>query len=251
MARIDPSTLDITKTNAAIDRLLARTDHPRHRYLLQAFARYRYLRIAGRYEEIFVPELMVEEPAIHVHAGGSTADLKGQSALKHLYRAWANINQTVFYVQDEQVAVADNFIASYVTVHQQMWGKALMLNKGLAALPDFISEKIVARMVDYQDLEADEHEMHLYTNLIEVITPFDDAGRILGQDVWEPDPSKATTTKLARPEVMSTREAEKRLRPLIQPLPAFDEDTMGVGAGRGSARRAESRAAFEDHDRRH
>jgi hypothetical protein len=33
--------LDITTTNVAIDRLLERTDNPRHRYLLPSYQRHR------------------------------------------------------------------------------------------------------------------------------------------------------------------------------------------------------------------
>ena len=41
---------DITQTNAAVDRLLAETTDPRHRFLLQAYHRHRNLEMAGRYE---------------------------------------------------------------------------------------------------------------------------------------------------------------------------------------------------------
>ena len=39
--------LDVTKTNEGIERLLEVTNNPRHRFLLQAFYRHRYLKIAG------------------------------------------------------------------------------------------------------------------------------------------------------------------------------------------------------------
>ena len=40
---------DVTKTNVAVDRMLETTENPRHRFLLQAYARHRLLEIAGRY----------------------------------------------------------------------------------------------------------------------------------------------------------------------------------------------------------
>ena len=46
---------DITKTNAAVDRLLEVTENPRHRYMLQAYNRHRNLEMAGRHAEIFEP----------------------------------------------------------------------------------------------------------------------------------------------------------------------------------------------------
>jgi hypothetical protein len=47
---------DVTKLNVAIDKLLETTTNSRHRFLLQAYSRHRYLEVAGRYEEIFAPE---------------------------------------------------------------------------------------------------------------------------------------------------------------------------------------------------
>ena len=41
---------DVRRTNDAIDRLLEVTTNPRHRFLLQAFYRHRFLEIAGRYD---------------------------------------------------------------------------------------------------------------------------------------------------------------------------------------------------------
>src|SRR5574340_255924 len=56
---------DVRRTNDAIDRLLEVTTNPRHRFLLQTFYRHRFLEIAGRYEEIFAPEMMCERPVYH------------------------------------------------------------------------------------------------------------------------------------------------------------------------------------------
>ena len=53
-------TLDITKTNQAVRDLLERTENPRHRFLLMAYDRHRNLEMAGRYEEVLAPEMMVE-----------------------------------------------------------------------------------------------------------------------------------------------------------------------------------------------
>jgi hypothetical protein len=58
----DMSRLDITRQNEAVEATLERTDNPRHRYLLQAYLRHRYLESAGRWEEILDPSLTVEDP---------------------------------------------------------------------------------------------------------------------------------------------------------------------------------------------
>jgi hypothetical protein len=38
---------DITATNVAVERLLEVTENPRHRYLLEAYNRHRYLECVG------------------------------------------------------------------------------------------------------------------------------------------------------------------------------------------------------------
>jgi hypothetical protein len=218
---------DITKTNIAIERLLETTTNPRHRFLLMAYYRHRYLELAGRYEEIFVPEMMSDNPAYHVHAGGTNVKLEGQDAIKNLYRTWADTNQSIFYTKNEQVAVADNFVASTSIFYQQVSGKALALNRAVAHLPGFLSEAIVKRVLAIKGLKPDDNAMYLYSNFLEMIWPYDDRGRLVGEDVWEPDPDKAEIVKLESADVVTTAQAAEKLRPLIKPLPSFDEMVTG------------------------
>ena len=64
------SRFDITQTNIAVERLIETTENPRHLYLLHAYNRHRYLEMAGRYEEIFAPEMTVEKPVYHFNLLG-------------------------------------------------------------------------------------------------------------------------------------------------------------------------------------
>ena len=121
---------DVTRLNVAVDQLLAATENPRHRFLLQAYSRHRYLEVAGRYEEIFAPDMMISNPCYHFRAEGMNVKLEGQEAVKNLYRMWADTNQSIFYIDNEQIAVAGNFIASTTNYHQQVWGRSLTLTCG-------------------------------------------------------------------------------------------------------------------------
>ncbi len=85
---------------------------------------YRYLEIAGRYEEIFAPEIMSREPIYHMHADRTNVTLRGQDQVKSLYRMWAETHQSIFYVENEEVAVADHNIFSVAHVYQQVAGKS-------------------------------------------------------------------------------------------------------------------------------
>ncbi len=198
---------DVTKFNVAIDKLLATTTNPRHRFLLQAYSRYRYLEVAGRYEEIFAPEMMAPNPSYHFHAGGMNAKLEGQKAVKSLYRMWADTNQSILYVENEQAAVADNFIVSTSFSHQQVLGQSLMFNKAVSYLPGFLSEMVLKKL--RKNIKADENAMYLYSNFLEMVWPYDDRGRLIGEDVWEPDPDKADIVKLNPADVLTTAESER------------------------------------------
>jgi hypothetical protein len=210
--------------------LLERTQNPRHRFLLQAFHRHRYLEIAGRFEEIFAPEMMAPTAVYHFHADNINTTLEGQDAVKSLYRWWSETNQTIFYVEDEQVAVADNFIASYSTVHQQIWGKAVTMQKAMSYMPAFVTQPILKKLLAAKGAHADENAMYLYTTKLEMIWPYDDMGRLIGEDIWEPDPQKAQLTKLDPKDVLTPARAGELLASLIKPLPRFDPATMRPGA---------------------
>ncbi len=193
---------NITETNAATERVLAVTENPRHRFLLQSHHRHRYLTISGRYREIFVPEMMVDHPMYHFHAAGVNKTLDGREAVESVYREWSGTGQCVFYVENEQVAVADNFIASAGIIYQQTPGKLLR-----------------AAGIDI----ADENSMYLYKTHEEMIVPYDDQGRMIGEDVWEVDPARAEIIKLAPAEVLTVHGAAALLNPLIKPLPSYDQ----------------------------
>ena len=222
--------LDVTKTNIAIDELLKTTVNPRHRFMLLAYHRHRYLEIGGRYEEIFAPEMTVENPTYHVSVRSNKVRLDGQNSVKSLYRLWAETNQCVFYAAGEQVAVADNYIASTATLYQQVSGRTLKFDKAMSYLPGFLSAPLVRKALSMKNIEPDANSYYLYVNYVEMIWPYDDRGRLIGENVWEPEPEKAEIVKLKPEDVLTVEEAARRLNPLIKPLPSFDEMVLGKKA---------------------
>jgi len=204
---------DVTKLNVAVDKCLGATTNPRHRFLLQAYSRHRYLEVAGRYEEIFAPEMMAPNPTYHFHYANAAVNLTGEENVKSLYRDWAETNQSIFYAENEQIAVADNFIASVATLRQQVLGKVLAT----------------------RGIKADENAMYLRASVIQMFWPYDDRGRLIGEDVWEPDPDKAQIVKLDPADVLTTAESRRLLDPLIKPLPSFDEKLMAPAPTRTAA----------------
>ena len=111
MASFDMSQLDITKQNVAVEKVLESTENPRHRYLLQAYLRHRFLESAGRYQEILDPALTVEHPFYRFSLIGQPRfALDGREQVAALYSHWTATDQCVFYVEDETVAVGDHLI---------------------------------------------------------------------------------------------------------------------------------------------
>ena len=70
--------------------LIEVTENPRHRYLLEAYDRHRNLEHAGRFEEIFTPEMTVEHPVYRFNmVGQPPMTLEGREQVEPVYRLWA------------------------------------------------------------------------------------------------------------------------------------------------------------------
>ena len=218
---------DITKMNAAVDKLLENTENPKHRFMLQAFGRHRYLEVAGRYEEILTPDMTITDPVYRFRYTDLEFELRGQDQVRSLYRMWAETNQVIFFPEHEEVAVADHYyIATIATAYQQVLGKGQRQAKVLSYLPTAISSKLVKKSLDKKEHHADTSDMYLYKTRGILICPYDDRGRLTSEEVWEPESSTAELTKLDPADVLTTEEAAKLLAPLIKPLPSFDEAVL-------------------------
>ena len=197
------SRFDITQTNIAVQRLIETTENPRHLYLLHAYDRHRNLEMAGRYEEIFAPEMTVDEPVYHFNLLGKCLTLDGAEAVKGVYREWTETAQCVFYSEDEKLAVSDDMIVSTSTLYQQTLGSVLAAD-GAPVDPD---------------------AMYLVKSAEHMIWPYDDKGRLLGEDVWEFDETVREIIPLDPTEVLTVEQARKLLDPLIKPLPSYNPFT--------------------------
>ncbi|GAC1374919.1 MAG: hypothetical protein NVS3B21_18450 [Acidimicrobiales bacterium] len=201
----DMSRLDITKQNVAVEAALDASDNPRHRYLLQAYLRHRYLESAGRWREILDPELTVDHPVYRfslISQGRFT--LAGKDQVGALYGHWTDTDQCVFYVEDESVAVGDHLIVGRGIGYQQTLGSEL-----------------AAAGVD-----ADPNSMYLTRSQICMVWPYDDRCRLLGEDVWEFDDEHRAYIKLDPADVLTAEQAGKLLDPFIKALPRFDDTLL-------------------------
>jgi hypothetical protein len=193
------SRFDITQTNIAVERLIETTDNPRHLYLLHAYNRHRYLEMAGRWEEIFAPEMTVAHPTYHFNVFGINTVLDGADAVRAVYAEWSRTGQCIFYAANEKLAVGDNMICSTATIYQQTPG-ALLAEAGAPVDPE---------------------AHYLVGNVEHMIWPYDDEGRLIGEDVWEIDESQRQIIPLDPSEVLTVERSAQLLEPLIKPLPAL------------------------------
>jgi hypothetical protein len=200
--------LDVTQTNRAIDELLQRTENPRHRYLLQTYHRHRNLEIAGRFEEIFVPEMTVSEPVYHFNQGRVPRTVSGADAVRDLYALWTLTAECIFYAEDEKLAVGDHLVCSDAIAYQQHPGLALV------ALGHHVPGIGAHYLLRSRQLMSWE---------------YDDRGRLVGENVWEVDPGSAAVVELDRSQVLTPDEAAVLLDPHIHDLQPFDEATMASG----------------------
>jgi hypothetical protein len=197
---------DITTTNEAVERLLERTEDPRHRQLLLNYNRHRYLEMAGRYEEIFAPDMTVAHPVYRFNMLGQILTLDGREQVESVYREWAQSDQCIFYVDHEDLAVGDRMIVSRSVMYQQTPG-AVLAESGVP---------------------VDADATYLVKSHEAMIWPYDERCRLIGEDVWEFDPGAREFIKLDPQDVLTVAQSAELLAPLIKPLPAFDEALLAV-----------------------
>jgi hypothetical protein len=208
MAQVDVGQLDITKTNIAVQELIETTENPRHRYLLQAYDRHRNLEHAGRFDEIFTPEMTVEHPIYRFNMiGQPPTTLEGREQVEPMYRLWAETNQSIFYNESETVAVGDWMVVSTMIGYQQTAGSALVSG----------------------GIDADEDAMYLLRGRVAMVWPYDERGRLVGENVWEYDDGEHDLIKLDPDDVLTTERAAELLEPHIKPLPPFEEGMLPAG----------------------
>jgi hypothetical protein len=200
------SRFDITRVNAAVERLIETTENPCHLYLLHAYNRHRYLEIAGRFEEIFAPDMTVEEPVYHFNLLDTVTTLDGAAAVKAVYEEWTGTGQCIIYADDEKLAVSDDMIVSTSTLYQQTPGAILAAGGA----------------------PVDPEATYLAKMAIHMIWPYDDRGRMIGEDVWEYDTSLRGVITLDPTDVLTAEQAGKLLEPFIKPLPASNPFTASA-----------------------
>ena len=134
-----------------------------------------------------------------------TITLDGAEAVKDVYREWTRTGQCVFYSDgDEKLAVSDTHDRLDVDASTSRPRVAVLAAGGAPVDPD---------------------ATYLVKTAEHMIWPYDDQGRLIGEDVWEYDESVREIIPLDPADVLTVEQAGKLLAPLIKPLPAHNPFT--------------------------
>ncbi len=150
--------------------------------------------------------MTVEHPVYHFNLLDEKLVLDGREEVEAVYRQWTETDQCIFYVEDEQLAVGDRMVVSRSLMYQQTPGAVLVAS----------------------GVEADESATYLARSREVMIWPYDERGRLVGEDVWEYDESEREFIELDPADVLTSQRSGELLEPLIKPLPSFDEVVAGV-----------------------
>ncbi|MDO3401693.1 hypothetical protein QWI29_16750 [Mycolicibacterium neoaurum] len=190
--------LDITTQVRGIDRFLSTLDNPRHRLIIENYRRHAIFEITGFKEHIFTADMTVEHPVYYINGGGLSATLSGIDEVLGFYSSLEARESTVMVVADEKLAVADWGFASEAIFNSYMPGSQVA-----------------------PDLGADPGKLYIHRQVLAMVWPYDEKGRMIGEHVYE-HADHAELIEVSPEEYITLEEAREKLLPLQRPLPVLE-----------------------------
>lgn len=186
---------DPRDTCAGADALLATLENPRHRHIVKNYRRHGLLEVSGRWDEILIPDMVVDEPSYRIMEGGRTLIVDGMAEVRAFYKGIADAGLTVFGPLEEQVAVSD-------------WG--IFTEGRFASVQPGTSSALAGDGVDPDG-------MYQITHWVAFAWPYVD-GRLQGEHVYE-DPNSRQVEEVPHEALVSTPQARELLAPLVDLTP--------------------------------
>lgn len=191
---------DMPKLVAAADDLLQTLTDPLHRRIIENYRRHAMLEVSGRWEEIFDPDMTVEQPRYVIHNAQGMTVLDGYEAVSGLYKSYMESNSTVILLENEKLLVSDWGFASEATSHRLWQGKDL---------------KAQGERID------DPDAWYIASTTTGMFWPYTSDGRMIGEHVYR---GGDRTIRKAAPEDIITRDDVARmLNPLITPMGTYSK----------------------------
>lgn len=189
--------LDITKVMQGAERLMEKTQNPRHLAILRNYRRHAMLEVSARFDEIFDPAMTIEVPQYVNYTPTGCMILNGIDEVKtHFYGQLMEHGACVMILEDEAIAVDDWGLASEYTSN------------------DYINAT-VARLRGFE--VDDDSATYLHRHRVVMTWRYGDDCRLIGENVAME--LGGTIEKLAPEDVVTIAEAQEKLAPLIGPVP--------------------------------
>lgn len=159
--------------------LLSKTTDPLHRSILLTWWRHGLLEGAGRFDELAEESMMTDNPEYRVMWGDQTRVFNGKNEVLGFYTDVAA--ETVMYITDSKIAVADWGMANELTFHHVASGATL-------------------GMIGY-DVPSKDTYYDVSTRQV-FLWPFDELGRVAGENLYE-DKSTLTIVEVDDEDVIT------------------------------------------------
>lgn len=186
-------TFDVRNVVKAPDELLAGTDNPRHRAILQNFRRHAMLEVAGRWREILTPRMMVDTPVYRINENGRSVRLSGMAEIGKFYQDITDRGLNVFGPIEEHVLVSD-------------WGLAIESLFG-----NYVPGHVLAEQGEDID---DPDACYQLTHYMASFWPYSKDCRLIGEHIYE-DAGSRTIDKLEPGQVVTPAQAAALLNPML------------------------------------
>lgn len=136
------------------------------RSILLNYNRHAALEFSDMWQEIFTPEMTVAHPKYKVHLGSpDLIDFDGEQAVKGFYGA---LNESVVWLQDEELFVNDHGLSSFSTFGQFVSGKG-------------------ATAAGYSGVDDPDATYALMCPLA-MYWPYDENAKLIGEEVYQLTP---------------------------------------------------------------
>jgi hypothetical protein len=104
-SQVTRKIFDVRDVPSGADNALKVTENPKHRHLLKNYRRHGLLEVSGRWPEVLVPEMTIEEPSYRLME--PVGHLNGMKEVSAFYNSLGETGSTVFGQLWEEVAVSD------------------------------------------------------------------------------------------------------------------------------------------------
>lgn len=183
---------NLTDLTAAADAALARLTDPHHRRIVANYRLHAMLEVSGRWKEIFVPDMTVEDPFYRVTSATGVLELQGTEQVQSFYKGLSVTDTTVMILDHEWLIIDDGGFSSEALYNTYMTGTQAA-ERGHAA--------------------ADPAKLYIEQRWLCMVWPYDNRGRMIGERVY-PAPT-ATFIECPEEDFLTIADARRAFDPLI------------------------------------